>query len=492
MKLLTSRQIRKTTTAAIAVLGSLGFLCAPGEAGTRSYSDIQNTASHVTIQQPGSGVNNRSIVLPFSKSTVIELPENVMDVIVSNPEVVEAVVHTSRRTMLIGKDAGQTNVYFYSHDGRELLNVDIRVERDIGGLEGLIAKNAPDSNVEVQVFNSNILLTGTVPNAAAMDRVEKLARMWSGCVDCGDGGEIVNLLAVEGKDQVMLKVRIVEMQRSVTKQMGVDLSAIGELGDSTVSLLNRVGPTLASGFTGGGAYNNTGGGDLTTLSGAIRALESVGLVRTLAEPTLTAISGETANFLAGGEIPIFTGATRDDDGSLVRSFEFKPFGVSLGFTPVVLSEGLISLSISTEVSEPTTENAFVSDGGENVLGIRVRRANTVVEMPAGGSLVIAGLIREETRSTVDGTPGAKDIPGLGALFRGRDNQTTQTEVVIMVTPYLVDSTHPDKLQNPGDGFQAANDVEGLLMGRLNKVYAENGQPKIQTNSLLGPFGHVVD
>ena len=491
MKILTSRQVRKTTTAAIAVLGSLGFLCAPGEAGTRSYSDIQNTASHVKIQQPGSGVNNRSIVLPFSKSTVIELPENVMDVIVSNPDVVEAVVHTSRRTMLIGKEAGQTNVYFYSHDGRELLNVDIRVERDIGGLQSLITKNAPDSNVEVQIFNSNILLTGAVPNAAAADTVEKLARMWLGAGGSGNG-EIVNLLAIEGKDQVMLKVRIVEMQRSVTKQMGLDLSAIGDLGGSTVSLLNSVGPTLAGGFQARGTYNNTSGGDLSSLSGALRALETVGLVRTLAEPTLTAISGETANFLAGGEIPIFSGATRDDQGQLVRSFEFKPFGVSLGFTPVVLSEGLISLSIDTEVSEPTTENAFISEGGENVLGIRVRRAKTVVEMPAGGSLVIAGLIREETRSTVDGTPGLKDVPGLGALFRGRDSRSTQTEVVIMVTPYLVDSTHPDKLQTPSDGFQSANDVESLLMGRLNKVYAQNGQPKIQTNSLPGPFGHVVD
>ena len=490
MKLMKSRQIRKTSTAAIAVLGSLGFLCTPVDAGTRSYSHLQNTATSVNIQAPGTGVNNRSIVLPFSKSTVIELPENVMDVIVSDPDVVEAVVHTSRRTMLIGKGSGQTNVYFYSHDGRELLNVDIRVERDIDGLQSLISKNTIDSNVEVQSFNSNILLTGAVPNAAAADTVEKLARMWLGAG--GGGGEIVNLLAIEGKDQVMLKVRIVEMQRSVTKQMGLDLSAIGDLGGSTVSLVNQVGPSLASGFQANGTFNNTGGGDLTSLSGALSALESVGLVRTLAEPTLTAISGETANFLAGGEIPIFSGASRDDTGQLIRSFEFKPFGVSLGFTPVVLSEGLISLSISTEVSEPTTENAFISDNGESILGIRVRRANTVVEMPAGGSLVIAGLIREETRSTVDGTPGVKDIPGLGALFRGRDTQSTQTEVVIMVTPYLVDSTHPDKLQTPADGFLASNDTESLLLGRLNKVYSQNGQPKLQASSLSGPFGHVVD
>jgi len=492
MKIMTSRHFKRRSTTAIALLGSLGVLCAPVNAGTRSYSHIQNTASQVKIQSPGTGVNSRSIVLPFSKSTVIELPENVMDVIVSNPDIVEAVVHTSRRTMLIGKEAGQTNVYFYSHDGRELLNADIRVERDIGGLEGLIAKNAPNSNVEVQAFNSNILLTGSVPNAAAADRVEKLARMWLGSEGGGNEGELVNLMALEGKDQVMLKVRIVEMQRSVTKQMGLDLSAIGDLGGSTVSLVNSVGPQVASGLLASGTFNNTSGGALTSLGGVLSALETVGLVRTLAEPTLTAISGESANFLVGGEIPLFSGTTLDDTGNFTRAFEFKPFGVSLGFTPVVLSEGQISLAISTEVSEPTTDNAFISDTGESVLGISVRRANTVVEMPAGGSLVIAGLIQENSNSIVDGIPGAKDVPGLGALFRGRDSSATQTEIVIMVTPYLVESTHPDKLQAPGDGFIPANDVDNLLLGRLNKVYASNGQPKIQSNSLPGPFGHVVD
>jgi len=492
MKIMTSRHFKRRSTTAIALLGSLGVLCAPVNAGTRSYSHIQNTASQVKIQSPGTGVNSRSIVLPFSKSTVIELPENVMDVIVSNPDIVEAVVHTSRRTMLIGKEAGQTNVYFYSHDGRELLNADIRVERDIGGLEGLIAKNAPNSNVEVQAFNSNILLTGSVPNAAAADRVEKLARMWLGSEGGGNEGELVNLMALEGKDQVMLKVRIVEMQRSVTKQMGLDLSAIGDLGGSTVSLVNSVGPQVASGLLASGTFNNTSGGALTSLGGVLSALETVGLVRTLAEPTLTAISGESANFLVGGEIPLFSGTTLDDTGNFTRAFEFKPFGVSLGFTPVVLSEGQISLAISTEVSEPTTDNAFISDTGESVLGISVRRANTVVEMPAGGSLVIAGLIQENSNSIVDGIPGAKDVPGLGALFRGRDSSATQTEIVIMVTPYLVESTHPDKLQAPGDGFIPANDVDSLLLGRLNKVYASNGQPKIQSNSLPGPFGHVVD
>lgn len=484
-------QVFRKTSTALTLIGCMGLLATPSLAGSRSYSNIENAAAPVMIQGPGTSATSQSIVLPLSKSTVIELPENVMDVIVSDPEIVETVIHTSRRTMLIGKAPGQTNAYFYSHDGRELLNVDIRVERDIEGLSALIAKNAPNSEVEVQVFNSNILLTGMVPNAAAADAVERLARMW---LNTGQGveGEIVNLMSVEGKDQVMLKVRIVEMQRSVTKQMGLNLNAVGELGDGTISLINQVGPSFSGGLNASGTFTNTGGGDLTSLGGALNALETVGLVRTLAEPTLTAISGETANFLAGGEIPLFAGSFVDQQGNLQRSFEFKPFGVSLGFTPVVLSEGLISLSINTEVSEPTTEGAFADLSGDSVLGIRVRRASTVVELPAGGSLVIAGLIREEARSEVDGTPGLKDVPGFGALFRGRDSQSTQTELVVIVTPYLVDATHPDKLQTPQDGFQAPNDVESLLLGRLNKVYAENGKPEIQSSSLGGPFGHVVD
>ncbi len=480
-------------TALSLVLGASLWSAGAAEAGNRSYSALaQSTAaqSHVDgvrIQSPGEGIN-RSIVLPFSKSTVVELPVNAMDVIVSNPEIVEAVVHTGRRTVLIGKASGQTNVYFYGHDGQELLNIDIRVERDINGLNALITKHAPKASVTAQAINGNIMLTGSVPNAQSALKVERIAAMWQGTG--GDEGEIVNLLSVEGKDQVMLKVRIVEMQRSVVKQMGLNLNAVGQLGGGTVSLFNNLTVDSQSGFNGSLDFQNGSGGDLQSFGGAITALERVGLIRTLAEPTLTAISGETANFLAGGEFPIFGGSTVDPTtGQVLRTFEFKSFGVALGFTPVVLSEGLISLNISTEVSEPTTENSFqAGEDGLNVPGIRVRRANTVVELPAGGSLVIAGLIREEARSEVEGVPGAKDVPGLGALFRNRDSQSTQTELVIIVTPYLVDPTHPDKLQTPLDGFIAASDKEQLLLGRMNRVYGE----KAVAEALPGPFGHVVD
>jgi len=196
------------------------------DAGTRSYSHIQNASvSSVNIQSPGQSVNSRSIVLPYSKSTVIELPQDMMDVIVSNPDIVESVIHTSHRAVLIGKQPGQTNAYFYGHGGQELLSLDIRVERDINGLKSLISQHAGTATVDVQAINNNILLTGSVKNAAMANKIEKLAALWLDETTQGGGeGEIVNLMSVEGKDQVLLKVRIVEMQRSVTKQLGINLS----------------------------------------------------------------------------------------------------------------------------------------------------------------------------------------------------------------------------------------------------------------------------
>ena len=472
-----------------------GMTALNADAGTRSYGAVQNMShGSVNIQSPGQSATSRSIVLPYSKSTVIELPQNMSDVIVSNPDIVEAVIHTSHRAVLIGQQPGQTNAYFYGHNGEELLSLDIRVERDVKGLKSLISQHVEEANVDIQAINNNILLTGSVKNAAMLNRVEKLAAMWlDELTEGGAEGEIVNLMAVEGKDQVLLKVRIVEMQRSVTKQLGVNLSAVGQLGDSTVSLISNSGLNPGAGFSGDFGFNNTGGGELSSLGSSLQALERVGLIRTLAEPTLTAISGETANFLSGGEFPLLTNVFIDDQGQLQQEFEFKHFGVSLGFTPVVLSEGRISLNISTEVSEPTTEGSFETGGvSSDILGLRVRRANTVVELPAGGSLVIAGLIREESRQATDGTPGVKDIPGLGALFRNRDDLTTQTELIVMVTPYLVDPVHPDKIQTPLDSFIPANDLDSLLLGRINKVYAANGQPEFSAGTLPGPFGHVVD
>jgi len=484
---------RKFGLKSLLTVGSIIAIVGSADAGNRSYSYIQSQANNgvAHIQSPGESAVSRSIVIPYSKSTKVELPVPMMDVIVSNPDIVEAMVHTNQRAVLIGKSTGQTNVYFYGNDGQEILSLEIRVERDTNGLKSLISQHTDGAVVEVQSVNNNILLTGRAPNAAAADKIAAIARMW---LDENTGsrepGEIVNLMTVDGKDQVLLKVRMVEMQRSVSKQIGVNLNVIGSLGDnSSVSLLNNNTIGAGGGLTG--AFNLGLGSALDRLTGSFDALERVGLIRTLAEPTLAAISGETANFLVGGEFPLLTNVFVDDQGRLQREFEFKPYGVALGFTPVVLSENRISLNISTEVSEPTTEGSFETGGlSSDILGLRIRRANTVVELPAGGSLVIAGLIREEARQSVEGTPGLKDIPGIGAAFRSRDDLTTQTELVVIVTPYLVDPTHPDELQTPLDSFVAANDSEALVLGRLNSVYGDKA--KNLGKNLPGRFGHVVD
>lgn len=480
-----------------ALLVSAGLFTAVGafdaEAASRSYSALTSPAGGTgEVKINAQSTATRSVTLPFGKSTVIDLPRDAADIYVSDPVKVQAITHTSRRVLLIGAEPGQTNAFFYDENGGEILSLDIRVERDTAGLDALISQHAPAATVEVQPVNNNLLLTGTAANATTVRRIQSLAEMWLDEVAGGGEGEVVNLLSIEGRDQVMLKVRIVEMQRSVTKQLGVNLSAVAELGDATVSLFSNNGVGASAGFAGAVDYFNEGG-DIRNIGGALQALERVGLIRTLAEPTLTAISGETASFLSGGEFPLLTDVFIDDNGRLIRNFEFKPFGVSLGFTPVVLSEGRISLNISTEVSEPTTEGSFETGGvASDILGLRVRRAESVVEMPAGGSLVIAGLIREETRQNSDGIPGLKDVPGLGAAFRNRDDLNTQQELMIIVTPYLVEPTHPDRLQTSVDNVVQADDTTSLMLGRLNETYSATGRPVIDAKNVNGRFGHVVD
>lgn len=285
----------------------------------------------------------------------------------------------------------------------------------------------------------------------------------------------------------MLKVTIAEMQRNIIKQLGIDLSATGSIGNFAFNLATA-NPFSIAGVPLGGL--TTAGTELTsgdtTIGSALKALEEDGLVRTLAEPTLTAISGENAKFLAGGEFPV--PVAKDDQGNITVAY--KPFGVGLAFTPVVLSEGRISLKISTEVSELTTAGAIVSQG-LSIPGLNVRRAETTLELPSGGSLVMAGLISDRTKQNIDGVPGAKDLPVLGALFRSRDYQKNETELVVVVTPYVVDPTNRKNIALPTDGYAPASDMDTVLMGRLNATYGANGSAPTD-KKLKGPVGFVVD
>ncbi|MFN4231308.1 type II and III secretion system protein family protein [Parvibaculum sp.] len=440
----------------------------------------------VKIDQGGAGQASRSIVLGLNKAAIVELPVAARDVLVSNPAIVDAVVRTSKRTYLIGLAVGQTNAFFFNESGQQILNLEIRVARDLSGLRDSLRQYFPSARIDVESINDHVVLSGMVASASEASKAQDLAARYIGV----DKENVLNMLGIEGKEQVMLKVTVAEMQRSVIKQLGVDLSSAASFGDfalrlATSNAFSVQGQSLGGLSTEGTSYN----GD--DIGAALRALERDGILRTLAEPNLTAISGESAKFLAGGEFPVPT--SRDRDGNV--QLEFKPFGVGLNFTPVVLSEGRISLKISTEVSELSSDGAFVLQGssstGVTVPGLKVRRAETTLELPSGGSLVMAGLLSDTTRQNIDGVPGAKDMPVLGQLFRSRDYQKNETELVVIVTPYLVDPTSRKNLVLPTDGFAPASDMDTILMGRLNATYGARGATP-GDKSLQGPVGFVVD
>jgi len=274
----------------------------------------------------------------------------------------------------------------------------------------------------------------------------------------------------------------------VLKQLGINTTALFSIGNFALSFnsLNPFSsPVIAPGSFGAVAYSS--GGDQA--AAIIQAMERDGLLKTLAEPTLTAISGETANFLAGGEFPIPVAQSNDAIG-----IQFKKFGVGLGFTPVVMSEGRISLKITTEVSDISNDFTVTlgkATGAETVVpSLNVRRAETTVELPSGGSISMAGLIKDTARSEINGTPGLKDLPILGALFRSRDFQQNQSELVVIVTPYVVNPVQEQQLSSPTDGLALATDRQTILFGRLNKIY---GKPGARPPGVYhGNVGYIVD
>ncbi len=482
----------------ISVLLVLGLLFGVSAPGTSQLAWAAGDAQLVHISQGGSGSAARSLVLGLNKAAIIELPVDARDVLVSNPSIVDAVVRTARRTYIIGMEVGQTNAFFFNAKGEQILNLEIRVERDLRALDDMLSRFLPNARINVEAINNNIVLSGRVSNAAQAAQARDIAARFA-----GDPENVLNMLAIEGREQVMLRVTVAEMQRSLIKQLGVDLASQVDFGSFLLNLATQNAFSLQGNALGGLTSSPagspvTGGSDVSV---ALRALERAGLLRTLAEPNLTAISGESASFLAGGEFPVPT--SQDRNGNVI--IEFKPFGVGLGFTPVVLSGGRISLKISTEVSELSNEGAFVFEGssvvdaagnvitrdGVTVPALRVRRVETTVELPSGGSMVMAGLLSETTKQNIDGVPGIKDVPVLGSLFRSRDYQNNETELVVIVTPYLVDATSRDKLVLPTDGFAPPSDMDTILMGRLNATYGVGGDAA-EGGSLQGPIGFVVD
>jgi pilus assembly protein CpaC len=464
--------------------------------------DARAEANDATVLSTSRGA--QPIKLGLNKSIIVDLPADAYDILVANPAVADAVTRTSRRLYIFGKFVGETNIFVFGANGEQIASLDLRVERDVAGLEAYLERFIPESDITVELLNDNVVLTGTVETPLDATRAVDLARIFvtggemttgqfaiTASGGSGDSGvaisdpdenrrtsQIVNLLKIVGEDQVTLKVTVAEVNRSVMKQLGVNMIAAGSSDGISWSAISEASYGLGKPLSGSTANIRNIGGSL--IDAYINAMEQTGVMKTLAEPTLTAVSGEKATFKVGGTFNMVSGrssAVSEDNetGQLTYTIQEIEYGIGLEFQPTVLSPGRISLKIRTSVSEPTHEGSTTLEGGGSLpgmtkLSLRKRLADTTVELPSGGSMMIAGLVRDDVRQVVNGLPGLSKIPVLGTLFRSRDFVRNETELVVLVTPYLTKPTARAALAKPDDNFNPSSDGAGMFLGRVNRVY----------------------
>ena len=454
-------------------------------------SDYRTAAPVTTDGQ----MNARFVSLGIGKSFVIDLPREIKDVLVADPKIANAVVRSTQRAYIIGAAVGQTNIVFFDSTGAQIAAYDIAVKRDLNGVRAALKQSLPNSDILIEGVGDGVVLSGT---AASPIEAQQAADIAARLV--GGSEKVVNSIAVRGRDQVMLKVTVAEVARNIVKQLGIDLTASLTYGTSVVNFNNSnpftsLGRPLVSGNEVKATLPGT-----SSVTATLRAMETAGVVRTLAEPNLTAISGESATFIAGGEFPVPAGFSCDPVTRVCQTqISFKKFGISLNFTPVVMTEGRISLRVMTEVSELSIDNSItltqsLSGSTTNSLtipSIKTRRAETTLEIPSGGSMAMAGLIAEQTKQAINGLPGLSQLPVLGTLFRSRDYVNNQTELMILVTPYVVRAVAQKDLSRPDDGFAAASDPQADLLGNINRIYGVPGRVE-KARNYRGTYGFITD
>ncbi|HEX3439873.1 MAG TPA: type II and III secretion system protein family protein [Pseudolabrys sp.] len=478
------RTLLRTAALAALILGAGTATMLPAKAADGPNVQV--------IQVAASDGTSRFIPLGISKSVAIDLPRDIKDVLVADPKIANAVVRSSRRVYIIGSAVGQTSMYFFDADGKQIAGFDIAVTRDLNGVRAALKQLMPDSDIRIEGVGDGVMLSGTAANPGEAQQAFDIATRL-----VGDNAKVVNGISVRSRDQVMLKVTVAEVQRDVVKQLGIDLSGSFNYGTAVVNF-NTANPFSVSGQP---LSSSSTVGSFKSVSATLRAMESAGVIRTLAEPNLTAISGETATFVAGGEFPIPNGLSCDTTKSppvCQSQVDFKKFGVSLVFTPVVLTEGRISLRVMTEVSDLSSQNALTMSvpGSTQTLtipSIQTRRADTTVEIPSGGSLAMAGMIQEQTKQAINGIPGLMQLPVLGTLFKSRDYVNHQSELMVLVTPYVVRAVAQKQLSRPDDGFADPNDPQSALLGRLNRIYGTAGKAETKpAGDYHGKYGFILD
>lgn len=453
------------------------------------------------------GQRTGKVVIAIGKSQTLRVSEPFENVVLGRREIADMAPLTNQLLYILGRAAGTTNLAFYDSAGDLIAVIDIEVTHDLAALREALRRTVPSAKVNIRSANGRIMLDGTVPDAVALDRILSIAREFAN--EAGqEENQVINALSVASPQQVMLEVRIIEAQRSSGRDLGVHWNvnvggfkfatiggrstrtAVGGEGERIAFDRQPIGPNFAAPTLAGGAtpfgvavanlLNNGHHVDVV-----ISALEEAGIARRLAEPNLTALSGQPASFHAGGEFPV--PSERAADGEVASPTVFKPFGVRLNFTPTVLADGVINLLIEPEVSEPNFANAV-----RGIPSLSTRRARTTVELRDGQSLAMAGLLQSNHSRTKDQVPWLGDVPVLGALFRSSGFQKDETELVVIVTPRLVVPVPPGiALATPLDNLAPSNDPELVLFGKL-EVSKEYLHLMETGGAVKGPFGHMLD
>ena len=466
--------MKKLSIALCFLVGSLISL----EGLAQSKKSKVPTISPMTAGGTASSLN---VNISLNKARIIELPVSVADVLVANPRIADVVVKNPRRIYLLGRSIGNTNVFFFDLAGREVFRAEVSVGSDLEGLRAAFDELLPNNNIEATAVNNNIFLRGTVrsPELAEWARVIAVKHH-------GEEDNIMNMIQVIEDQQVLLQVRVAEASRTVLKQFGINLF------NAITGAINTItsGDLVISAVAGslGGSYGRlalqySSGGD--TLALTIQALENNGLLKVLAEPNLTAISGESASFLAGGEFPIPVSGQND-----AVTVSFREFGVALNFTPVVLNSGRISLRVATEISDISNRGQIIVDNFA-IPGRSIRRAESTVELPSGGSMMMAGLLQRTNNTVVEGVPGLKDIPLVGALFRQNQTELNDTELIVLITASLVKPiAHKDQVRQPNQTIAPPSDYDLYGLGRIQARFGVPGHNSL-ARDLKGPIGYIV-
>ncbi|MEZ5691079.1 MAG: type II and III secretion system protein family protein [Rickettsiales bacterium] len=419
-----------------------------------------------------------TVYIEINKGKVIKLPRKAASVVVANPDTADVQVLSPSTIFVYGRKTGETSISVVDADDKVILQRVVNITHNFNSMEKMIKKISPDSDIELKTTNEGLVVSGYAPSIKDSQNVISVVESF-----IGEGGKLVNMINTAGGDQVNLQVKIVEMSRSDLKTLGINLQSsvtgggilsqvvTGSL-DAT-SLVGRAVSGNANILTSLTSGNNT-------ISSLIDLLETQGLATVLAEPSLTTVTGKPASFLAGGQYPI---PVAGSEGTI--TVEYQPFGVSLNFTPVVMSNDRISILVTPEVSTLNFSNP-IQVNGFNYPILDTRKANATVELGSGQTFVLAGLLRNDTSNNLSKVPGVGDIPVLGALFRSQRFQSSQTELVILVTPYIVRPiSNPESVQTPLDGFNPPTDTERLLFGSIHRQEKMPKQEQENIESLYG-------